>query len=64
MGEAAAAVLAAVLLLLVLVGPVAPMFAPEPPTVAPATRRGFSSDCWIIFTPSGLLHDDSLVRAL
>lgn len=61
-GEAAAAVLAVVLPLLELATAVTPTFAPEP--AAPAARRGLSSDCWMIFTPSGLLHDDSLVRAL
>lgn len=59
-GEAAAAVLTVVLPLLETA--VTPTFAPEP--AAPAPRRGLSSDCWMIFTPSGLLHDDSLVRAL
>lgn len=49
--------LAVVLTLLEL--PAAVTFGPDP-----ATRRGFSSDCWMIFTPSGLLHDDSLVLAL
>ncbi len=63
-GEAAAAVLAVVLTLLELTAAVAPTFAPVPAGPAPATRRGLSSDCWMIFTPSGLLHDDSLVRAL
>lgn len=61
-GEAAAAVLAVVLTLLELAAAVTPTLAPDP--AAPATRRGLSSDCWMIFTPSGLLHDDSLVLAL
>lgn len=61
-GEAAAAVLTVVLPLLELETGVAPTF--EFAAAAPATRRGLSSDCWMIFTPSGLLHDDSLVRAL
>lgn len=67
-GEAAAAVLAVVLTLLELAAAVTPTLAPVPavpaPAPAPATRRGLSSDCWMIFTPSGLLHDDSLVLAL
>lgn len=60
-GEAAA-VLAVVLTQLELAAAVTPTLAPVPP--APPTRRGLSSDCWMIFTPSGLLHDDSLVLAL
>ena len=38
-----------------------------PPTVTegPAVPSiGLSSDCWMILTPSGLLHADSLVLAL
>lgn len=31
---------------------------------APPTRRGLISDCWMIFTPSGLVQADSLVLAL
>lgn len=62
MGEAAAAVLAVVLTLLELADGVTPTLGPEPE--APATRRGLSSDCWMTFTPSGLVHDDSLVLAL
>lgn len=53
-------VLAVVLILFELT--VTPTLVPGPP--APPTRRGLSSDCWMIFTPSGLLHDDSLVLAL
>lgn len=30
----------------------------------PPTRRGLSSDCWMIFTPSGLVQADSLDLAL
>lgn len=63
-GEAAPAVLAVVLPLLELTAAVTPTLALEPEAAAPATIRGFSSDCWMTFTPSGLLHDDSLVRAL
>lgn len=58
---AAAEVLAVVLTLLELAAAVAPTLTPVP---VPATSRGLSSDCWMIFTPSGLLHDDSLVLAL
>lgn len=37
----------------------------EAPTAcACAASIGVSSDCWITFTPSGLLHADSRVRAL
>lgn len=57
--ELAAAVLAVVLTVLELPAVVTPPLEPVPPT-----RRGLSSDCWMIFTPSGLLHDDSLVLAL
>lgn len=57
-GEAAA-VLAVVLTPLELAAAVTPTLAPAPPM-----RRGLSSDCWMIFTPSGLLQDDSLVLAL
>lgn len=57
-----AAVLAVVLTLLELAATVTPALAPEPP--APDTSRGLSSDCWMIFTPSGLLQADSLVLAL
>lgn len=60
-GEAAA-VLAVVLILLELAAGVTPTLAPVPP--APPTRRGLSSDCWMIFTPSGLLQEDSRVLAL
>lgn len=60
-GEAAA-VLAVVLTPLELAAAVTPTLAPAPP--APPMRRGLSSDCWMIFTPSGLLQDDSLVLAL
>lgn len=63
-GEAAAAVLAVVLTLLELPAAVAPALTPVPPDPLPVTRSGLSSDCWMIFTPSGLLHDDSLVLAL
>lgn len=63
-GEAAAAVLAVVLTLLELAAAVTPTLEPAPAAPAPATRRGLSSDCWMILTPSGLLHDDSLVLAL
>lgn len=58
----ASGVLAVVLTLFELAATVTPTLEPGPP--APPTRRGFSSDCWMIFTPSGLLHDDSLVLAL
>lgn len=58
-GEAAAVL---VLTLLELAAAVTPTLTPVPP--APPMRRGLSSDCWMIFTPSGLLHDDSLVLAL
>lgn len=60
-GEATA-VLAVVLTLLELAAAVTPTLAPAPP--GPPIRRGLSSDCWMIFTPSGLLQDDSLVLAL
>lgn len=60
-GEAVAPVLAVLLTLLELAATVTPtLLVPAPP----ATSRGLSSDCWMIFTPSGLLHDDSLVLAL
>lgn len=59
-----AAVLAVVLTLLELPAAVAPALTPDPAAPAPATRRGLSSDCWIIFTPSGLVQADSLVLAL
>lgn len=42
----------------------------EPPLAAAATAAawlsiiGPSSACWITFTPSGFVQDDSLVRAL
>lgn len=62
-GEAAA-VLAVVLILLELAAGVPPTLAPVPPAPAPPTRRGLSSDCWMIFTPSGLLQEDSRVLAL
>lgn len=29
-----------------------------------AAKIGVNSDCWITFTPSGLVHADSRVRAL
>lgn len=60
----AAAELAVVLSLLELAATVTPTFVPVPPALAPPTRRGLSSDCWMILTPSGLLHEDSLVLAL
>lgn len=63
-GMAAAAVLAVVLTLLELAATVAPALAPVTAGPVPATSRGLSSDCWMIFTPSGLLHEDSLVLAL
>lgn len=63
-GETAAAVLAVVLTLLEQAAAVTPTLVPGPAAPAPATSRGLSSDCWMIFTPSGLLHDDSLVLAL
>lgn len=62
--EEAAAELAVVLSLLELAATVTPTFVPVPPALAPPTRRGLSSDCWMILTPSGLLHEDSLVLAL
>lgn len=62
-GEASG-VLAVVLILFELAATVTPTLVPGPPAPAPPTRRGLSSDCWMIFTPSGLLHDDSLVLAL
>lgn len=62
-GEAeAAAVLGVVLTLLVLAAAVTPTLTPDPE--APATRRGLSSDCWMIFTLSGFDHADSRVLAL
>lgn len=36
----------------------------EAPTWAWAASIGVSSDCWMTFTPSGLVHADSRVRAL
>lgn len=62
-GEASG-VLAVVLTLFELAATVMPTLVPGPPAPVPPTRRGLSSDCWITFTPSGLLHDDSLVLAL
>lgn len=60
------AVLAVVFTLLELAAAVTPALGPAGPVPAPAppTRSGLSSDCWMIFTPSGLLHEDSLVLAL
>lgn len=59
----AEAVLAVVFTLLEAAAGVTPALAPV--TVpAPPTSRGLSSDCWIIFTPSGLVQADSLVLAL
>lgn len=57
------AVLAVVFTLLEAAAGVTP---PLTPTTAPAppTRRGLRSDCWMIFTPSGLVQADSLVLAL
>lgn len=63
-GVATAAVLAVVLTLLELAAAVAPALAPVTAVPLPLTSRGLSSDCWMIFTPSGLLHEDSLVLAL
>lgn len=60
-GEAPAAVLAVVFTLLELLE-VTPALPPD--AAPPPTSRGLSSDCWMIFTPSGLLHEDSLVLAL
>lgn len=57
-------VLTVVLTLFELAATVTPTLVPGPMAPAPPTRRGLSSDCWMIFTPSGLLHDDSLVLAL
>lgn len=55
------AVLAVVFTLLETADGVTP---PLAPTTAPPTRRGLISDCWMIFTPSGLVQADSLVLAL
>lgn len=41
-----------------------PPLAPAPGFPVAPTRSGLSSDCWMIFTPSGLDHDDSRVLAL
>lgn len=62
-GEAAA-VLAVVLTLLELAAAVPPALVPAPAAPPPPMSSGLSSDCWMIFTPSGLLHADSLVLAL
>lgn len=61
---AAAAVLTGAVLEVVVTAPPVPVPAPAAPAPAPATSRGLSSDCWMIFTPSGLLQADSLVLAL
>lgn len=60
------AVLAVVFMLLEAAAGVTPALAPPAPVTAPAppTRRGLSSDCWMIFTPSGFVQADSLDLAL
>lgn len=58
------AVLAVVFTLLEAAAGVTPALAPAAPLTAPPTRRGLSSDCWMIFTPSGLVQADSLDLAL
>lgn len=55
------AVLAVVFTLLEAAAGVTP---PLAQATAPPTRRGLISDCWMIFTPSGLVQADSLVLAL
>lgn len=56
------AMLAVVFTLLEAAAGVTPALAPAAPV--PPTRRGLSSDCWMIFTPSGLVQADSLDLAL
>lgn len=60
------AVLDVVCTLLEAAADVPPALAPATPVTdaVPPTRRGLSSDCWMIFTPSGLVHADSLDLAL
>lgn len=53
----------AVVLTLAELAATAPPVVTEVPAV-PVASRGLSSDCWMILTPSGLLHEDSLVLAL
>lgn len=55
------AVLAVVFTLLEAAAGVTP---PLAQATAPPTSRGLISDCWMIFTPSGLVQADSLVLAL
>lgn len=64
LGVAAVAVLTVAETLLEVAATVPPVPAPAPEAPAPATSRGLSSDCWMTFTPSGLLQADSLVLAL